>query len=200
MRVVMLAPPGAGKGTQGDLIARRFGLPHVSTGDLLRMHMSRRTPTGEDVREYVHAGELVPDELMLEMVVDALRDTRNGSGYVLDGFPRSLAQARRLDDVTGELRLAPEIVIHLAVSDDEVIRRLLARAELENRLDDNEVTIRRRLDLYHAVTAPVVDYYAAKGLLISLDAARDVAEVARDVVDALDRLWSEPSSASADTG
>jgi len=188
VRVVMLAPPGAGKGTQGTLIARHFDLPLVGLGDLLRVHMSRRTPVGERVRAYVTAGELVPDELVLELVVDGLRDTGERGGYVLDGFPRSVVQACRGDRILAGLGLAPQVVVHLAVDDDEVVRRLLARGRLENRLDDNEVTIRRRLDVYHAVTAPVLDYYAAKGTLVTVDGMRSVDAVGEDVLDALEAL------------
>lgn len=188
MRVVMLAPPGAGKGTQGTLIARHFDLPHVALGDLLRVHMSRRTPVGERVREYVMAGELVPDELVLELVVHGLRGTSDRGGYVLDGFPRSIPQARQADHILTELGLAPQVVLHLAVDDDEVVRRLLARGSLENRLDDNEITIRRRLDVYHTVTAPVLDYYAANSRLVSVDAMQSVDAVGEDVLDALETL------------
>src|ERR1051325_3366725 len=148
MRVLMIAPPGAGKGTQGALIAAHFDIPHISTGELLRDHVARLTPLGVAVKERLDRGELVPDETVLEMVRAEMGRAKERGGYVLDGIPRSLSQARALYEIGRSLDMTADVALHLKADDDELIRRLLARAALERRSDDTEDVIRRRLELY----------------------------------------------------
>jgi adenylate kinase len=189
MRVLLVAPPGAGKGTQGALIATHFGVRHVATGDLLRDHVARRTELGLAVKAHLDSGELVPDEIVLDMVRAAFDEARaNGGGYVLDGMPRNMAQARALYQVGKSLDMTANVALHLKADDDELIRRLVARAALEGRSDDTEEVIRRRLALYHDVTHPIVEWYSARGILVSVDAMRPVAEVARQVLTALEAM------------
>jgi adenylate kinase len=189
MRVLLVAPPGAGKGTQGALIATHFGVPHIATGDLLRDHVARQTPLGLAVRAHLDRGDLVPDDIVLDMVRDAFLEAKErGGGYVLDGMPRNLAQARALYQVGRSLDMTANVALHLKAADDELIRRLLARAALEHRSDDTEEVIRRRLDLYHKVTYPIVDWYSARGILVSVDAMRPVAQVAHQVLTALEAM------------
>ena len=189
MRVLMVAPPGAGKGTQGAVIAAHFDIPHIATGDLLRDHVARRTELGRAVRERLDRGELVPDEIVLDMVRDALVAAKeNGTGYVLDGMPRNLPQARALYQVAKGLDMTANVALHLDAADDELTRRLLARAALEHRADDTEEVIRRRLALYHEVTHPIVAWYAARGILVSVDAMRPVERVARQILTALEAM------------
>jgi adenylate kinase len=191
MRVLLVAPPGAGKGTQGALIATHFDVPHIATGDLLREHVARRTALGRAVQEHLDRGELVPDEIVLDMVRAAVVTAKErGGGYVLDGMPRDMAQARALYLVGRSLDMTANVALHLKADDDELIRRLLARAALEHRSDDTEEVIRRRLVLYHEVTYPIVDWYSRRGILVSVDAMQPVGRVARQILTALEAMRS----------
>lgn len=189
MRILMVAPPGAGKGTQSAVIAAHFDIPHIATGELLRDHVARRTELGRAVREHLDHGDLVPDEIVLDMVGDALLAAKqNNTGYVLDGMPRNLTQARNLYQIAKTLDMTANVALHLKADDDELTRRLLARAALEHRADDTEDVIQRRLDLYHQVTHPIIAGYAARGILVSVDAMRPVGRVARQILTALEAM------------
>jgi adenylate kinase len=189
MRVLMIAPPGAGKGTQSELIAARFGIPHIATGELLRDHVVRRTGLGLAVQEYLDRGELVPDQVVLDMVREAVVAAKAaGGGYVLDGVPRNMQQARALYLIALELEMTADVALHLDAGDAEVTRRLLARAALEHRSDDTEQVIAQRLALYHHVTSPILGWYRQRGILISVDAMRPVQQVSREILAALGEL------------
>ncbi|MGH9039700.1 MAG: adenylate kinase family protein [Acidimicrobiia bacterium] len=170
MRLVLLGAPGSGKGTQGGLLAQRLGVPVISTGELLRALASEESDLGRDVSEYLDRGDLVPDELLLAALDEALSGALAG-GYILDGFPRTLAQARHAEEVA-----APEAVIHLDVPDDVVRGRLAGRARRpgqEQRTDDTEPEIvARRLQRYHDQTEPLLDFYRERGILHTVDANR----------------------------
>ena len=189
MRVLMVAPPGAGKGTQGVLIATHFGIPHIATGHLLRYHVALGSDLGRAVKRYLDNGELVPDDIVLTMVRQELVKA-SPDGYVLDGVPRSLPQARALYQIALELRMTADVALHMKVDDDEVVRRLLARAALERRTDDTEEVIRRRLAIYHEVTYPIVAWYGQRGILVTVDAMGPVAQVAREILTALEVMAS----------
>jgi len=157
MRILMIAPPGAGKGTQGALIAAHFSIPHIATGDLLRDHVARQTPLGQAVQGYLDRGELVPDQIVLDMVREAIVAAKAaGGGYVLDGIPRNMEQARAAYEIASELGMTADVALHLQADDAELTRRLLARAALEHRSDDTPQVIAQRLALYHQVTAPIL--------------------------------------------
>ena len=189
MRVLLVAPPGAGKGTQGTLIAAHFDIPHIATGDLLREHVARQTELGRAVQEHLDRGELVPDDIVLNMVRDAFVEAKAaGGGYVLDGIPRNMAQARATYGVARELDMTANVALYLKADDEELLRRLLARAKLQRRSDDNEETIRRRLELYHEVTHPIVSWYGQRGILVSVDAMRPAEQVGREILTALEVL------------
>jgi adenylate kinase len=189
MRVLMIAPPGAGKGTQGALIAAHFSIPHIATGELLRDHVARRTSLGLAVQEYLDRGELVPDQVVLDMVREAVVAAKTaGGGYVLDGVPRNIQQARALYLIAVELGMTADVALHLDAGDAEVTRRLLARAALEHRSDDTAEVIAQRLALYHQVTAPILGWYRDRGILVSVDAMRPVQQVSREILADLDRL------------
>jgi len=189
MRVLLVAPPGAGKGTQGALIATHFGIPHIATGDLLRDHVARRTGLGRAVEDHLGRGELVPDQIVLDMVRAAFIEAKaHGGGYVLDGMPRNMAQARALYEIGLSLEMTANVALHLKADDEELTRRLLARAALEGRSDDTEEVIRRRLAIYHEVTHPIVEWYASRGILVSVDAVRPVERVARQILTALEAM------------
>jgi len=189
MRVLLVAPPGAGKGTQGALIATHFDIPHIATGDLLRDHVARRTDLGRAVQDHIGRGELVPDAIVLDMVRAAMVEAKaGGGGYVLDGMPRNMAQARALYEIGVAMEMTANVALHLKADDEELTRRLLARAALEGRSDDTEPVIRRRLAIYHEVTHPIIDWYASRGILVSVDAVRPVERVARQILTALEAM------------
>ena len=183
----MIAPPGAGKGTQGIVIASHFGIPHIATGDLLRDHVARKTELGLSVQGFLDRGELVPDQIVLDMVRAAF-ESLGGDGYVLDGLPRTMEQARALYEIAVELDMTADVALHLKVEDGELVRRLIARAQDSGRSDDTEDVIRHRLDLYYEVTHPIVEWYGERGILVSVDANRPAEMVGRHILTALEVL------------
>lgn len=191
-RGLLLAPPGAGKGTQGELLAERYGVPHLATGDLLRAHVSEGTDLGTKAKSHMDAGGLVPDTLVIHMVNDALGGSRNPlPGFLLDGFPRTLGQA----EAAYQWGLANErtfdAVIMLEVPEDELVRRLIERGRVSGRSDDTEDVIRNRLSVYEANTAPLIDFYEERGILIRIDGTGSVDEVTGRIVDALTPILSD---------
>src|ERR1700687_2276124 len=189
MRVLMIAPPGAGKGTQGALIAAHFDIPHIATGELLRDHVARRTALGQAVQAYLDRGELVPDQVVLDMVREAMVAAKAaGGGFVLDGIPRNMHQARAAYLIGRELGMTADVALHLQAGDEELTRRLLARAALERRSDDTADIIAQRLALYHEVTAPIISWYRDRGILVSVDAMRSAQQVGREILTALEAM------------
>lgn len=170
-RLIFLGPPGAGKGTQAQILASSFQVPHISTGDLLRAAVSQGTPLGQKAQAYMDQGELVPDQLILDMVKERLTQADAVSGWILDGFPRNVPQAIALDEMLESLNQQYDCVINLDTPDDVLVQRMLARG----RKDDAEDVIRRRLEVYRDQTAPVIDFYSDRNLALvngnqSLDA------------------------------
>ena len=192
MRLLMVAPPGAGKGTQAELLSARFGIEHIASGELLRSEIRRGTDIGRQARRFVEAGDLVPDELVLAMIVRRLVAAAAAGGYVLDGFPRNRAQAeaadRELDDEDASL----QAVIALEVSHAELRRRMLARGVTDGRSDDQRITIDHRLEVYDLQTKPLLAYYEERGLLRTVDGEQPVADVFAAIVDALSDVTSRP--------
>ena len=191
MRVLMIAPPGAGKGTQGALIAAHFDIPHIATGELLRDHVARRTSLGIAVQQYLDRGELVPDQIVLDMLREAMVAARAaGGGFVLDGIPRNMQQARAAYLMGRELGMTADVALHLQASDAELMRRLLARAALEHRSDDTADIIAQRFAVYHEVTSPILSWYRDRGILVTVDAMRSAREVGREILTALEVMRS----------
>ena len=188
MRVLLLSPPGAGKGTQGERISEYFGISHIAAGELLREHVEKGTELGQQVSEAMERGDLVGDEVVLEMLREPVTEALRGGGYVLDGFPRTVAQAELAQSAAVGRGAAAQVALYLRVEEEELVRRLLARAETEGRSDDTEPVIRRRLKVYEEATAPVVEWYRMRGLLVSVDGAREPDEVTREVLTALEVL------------
>jgi adenylate kinase len=184
MRIVLLGAPGAGKGTQGTALAEQFGVPHVSSGELLRAEMADDTELGHTVRDIVASGELVPDDLVLSIVGRAVNEAMQTGGYILDGFPRTVEQAKRAFDLAVPAGLEADFVIYLAVPDDVVRERLAGRAE--GRVDDGDpLVVQRRLDLFHAETEPLLQFYRARDILREVDASGTPDEVRANVLAAL---------------
>ena len=190
MRVVLLGPPGAGKGTQAQFIAQRLGVPAISTGDIFRANVSGQTELGERAKAYMDAGDLVPDEITVAMVKDRLAEPDAKSGFLLDGFPRTIAQAEQLRESLGELGHSLDRVLELVVDEEELVRRLSGRrmlvdGEMIQRDDDKPETVRHRLQVYREQTEPLSGFYESAGQLSRIDAIGEVEEVTARAMTAL---------------
>jgi adenylate kinase len=215
VRIVLVGPPGAGKGTQAQFIASNLSIPKISTGDIFRANVSQGTPLGQEAKKYMDAGDLVPDEVTIAMVKDRLAEDDAQDGFLLDGFPRNVRQAEVLDEMLDGLGVSLDVVLELVVDDDEVVRRLSGRrtcrscahvwhldfdppskegvcdhcgGELFQRDDDREETIRHRLEVYAEQTAPLVGFYADMGVLVGIDATGPVDDVTNRATAALHRF------------
>ncbi|WP_066909372.1 adenylate kinase [Millisia brevis] len=181
MKLVLLGPPGAGKGTQAAVLSEKLGVPHISTGDLFRFNISEGTELGVEAKKYLDAGDLVPSELTVNMVRSRLAESDAANGFILDGFPRSVVQGDALEEILGESGSTLNAVLSFEVDEDEVVARMLARG----RADDTEDVIRNRLAVYHAETKPLLDYYGSRDLLISITASGTVEEITGRALEAL---------------
>lgn len=188
-RLVFLGPPGAGKGTQAQLIAQLYQIPHISTGDILRSAIAQGTPLGQKAQSYMAQGELVPDELILDMIGARLQQPDTQKGWILDGFPRNVSQAAFLENLLAQLEQECDYAIYLDVPDEPILERLLVRG----RQDDNEQTIRRRLDVYRQQTAPVIEFYRNHSLLREVDGNRPMDEVTNSLKQVMTSI-SQPLS------
>jgi adenylate kinase len=213
MRIVLVGPPGAGKGTQAAFLAENLSIPHISTGDLFRANISQGTDLGKRAKAYMDAGDLVPDEVTIGMAEDRLDQTDAAAGFLLDGFPRNENQARALDAYLARKGIALNGVLDLEVPEDEVVKRIAGRrtcrnnsahtfhveykkpkadgvcdvcgGELYQRTDDDEDKVRNRLEVYHRETEPIIDYYKQQGLVVTISALGPVDEVTQRAMDAL---------------
>ena len=194
LRALLLAPPGAGKGTQGDRLAEVYGVPHLATGDMLRQHVAEHTPVGLEAKRFMDQGELVPDRLVVDLVARHLAGPEPLPGFVLDGFPRTLPQAKTAYDWGRAHDRTFHAVVSLDVPEDELVRRLLERGRRAGRTDDTEDTIRRRLAVYKKNTQPLLDFYRDRGVLLEIDGTGTVEEVTTRIRDALDPLVARRGS------
>ena len=185
VRIVLLGAPGAGKGTQATLLAKSRGIPHISTGDMLRAAVASETPIGLQAKAVMEAGKLVDDDIVSAIAQQRLEQDDCRAGFILDGFPRTGAQAEALDAMLGELDMAPDVCLAMTVDTEEVVQRLLKRAEIDERADDNGETIRERMKVYEQQTAPLLEYYRARGLLVELSGMGSVEDVAARIEGAL---------------
>jgi adenylate kinase len=185
--IVILGPPGAGKGTQGKLISHEAGIPHINTGDMFRAEVAAESDLGRRVRAILDAGDLVPDEVTIEVVRARLEQEDTVPGFVLDGFPRTIAQAEALDRLLEEIdRGELSVVLNFQVSDEVAVARLLGRGAEEGRSDDIRATIQHRLDVYHEKSEQLVGYYRNKGILVGIHADRTIEEVFSEVQQVLE--------------
>ncbi|MFF9480825.1 adenylate kinase [Streptomyces sp. NPDC014733] len=215
MRIVLVGPPGAGKGTQAAYLARNLEIPHISTGDLFRANISQGTPLGVEAKSYMDAGNLVPDSVTIRMAEDRMEQADAAGGFLLDGFPRNLGQAEALDTYLKGKGITLDAVLDLEVPEDEVVKRIAGRricrknsahvfhaeyskpktdgvcdvcgGELYQRDDDHEDTVRKRLEVYHSETEPIIDYYKAQELVVTIPALGKVEEVTQRAMSALGR-------------
>ncbi|GAA4539902.1 adenylate kinase [Streptomyces collinus] len=215
MRIVLVGPPGAGKGTQAAFLAMNLSIPHISTGDLFRANISRQTELGKLAKSYMDAGNLVPDEVTIAMAKDRMEQPDAENGFLLDGFPRNVSQAEALDELLETESMQLDAVLDLEVPEDEVVKRIAGRricrndsahvfhvtykqpakdgvcdvcgGELYQRNDDSEETVRTRLEVYHTQTEPIIDYYKAQGLVVTISALGKVEDVTTRAMEALKR-------------
>jgi adenylate kinase len=180
-RLIFLGAPGAGKGTQAQILAESAGIPHISTGDILRAEVKGQTELGLKAKSYMDNGELVPDSLILDMIRARLGQPDASTGWILDGFPRNVSQAEFLDRLLAEIGQNYDLAINLDVPQDRLVERLLNRATIQNRPDDTEDVIRRRLVVYDEQTMPLIDYYRQKGVYREVNGDRDLAAVTSDL-------------------
>ncbi|MFD6042976.1 adenylate kinase [Streptomyces koyangensis] len=213
MRIVLVGPPGAGKGTQAAFLAKNLSIPHISTGDLFRANISQGTELGKQAKSYMDAGNLVPDEVTIGMAEDRMGQADAENGFLLDGFPRNVSQAKALDEFLKAQGVALDAVLDLEVPEDEVVKRIAGRricrndsshvfhveyskpetegvcdvcgGELYQRADDKEETVRKRLEVYHNETEPIIDHYKAQGLVVTISALGKVDEVTARAMAAL---------------
>ncbi|MFF4112166.1 adenylate kinase [Streptomyces sp. NPDC001714] len=219
MRIVLVGPPGAGKGTQAVRLAEMLGIPHISTGDLFRANISQQTDLGKLAKSYMDAGDLVPDEVTIAMAKDRMEQPDAANGFLLDGFPRNVSQAEALDRLLSDEGIELDAVLDLEVPEEEVVKRIAGRrvcrndsshvfhvtysppkqegvcdicgGELYQRDDDSEDTVRTRLEVYHTQTEPIIDYYKAQGLVVTISALGPVEEITQRALEALKREKAE---------
>lgn len=191
MRIILMGPPGAGKGTQAKVIADRLDVPAISTGIIFRANVSAETPLGLEAKRFMDAGDYVPDEVTNAMVRGRIAEEDAKDGFLLDGYPRTVAQVDELDQMLKASGHIIDAVVVLTVDNDELVQRLMHRAQIEGRSDDSEKVIRRRQDVYNEQTAPLLAVYAGRGRLVEVDGMGDVDEVTSRVMTGLDNLRSQ---------
>jgi adenylate kinase len=210
MRIILLGPPGCGKGTQADIISKDFDMPHISTGDILRDNVKRGTDVGKNAKEYMDSGRLVPDEIIICMMKERFLEDDCTKGFLLDGFPRTIAQAEALDDLLNQMDMSLDYIVNIDVNDEDIINRISKRlscpncgevynllykkpkkemscdtcgGKLHQRDDDKEEVIRNRLDVYRKQTAPLISYYKEK--IKNVDGSKNIGQVTKDILKIL---------------
>lgn len=185
--IVLFGAPGTGKGTQSGLIIEKYRMAHLSTGDMLRAAISEGTSLGLEAKKYIDQGLLVPDEVILKEVAYTISKNKIATGFVFDGFPRTLPQAEALDRMLEEKNIPIKMVFYLDVDEEELFKRIMHRAEISGRTDDNEETIRKRIEVYHQQTHPLIDFYEKQGKVTRVDGMREIDEVFASIAESIDK-------------
>ena len=186
IRILLIGPPGAGKGTQAALLAQHFGIPAISTGDIFRENVRNETPLGLEAKAFMDRGEYVPDSLTNALVRDRLNQEDAVAGFLLDGYPRTIDQVDELDDILDETNKKLDVVVQLTADSEELLRRLSGRAQEQGRSDDTPDVIKRRLDVYEDQTAPLIDIYASRSLVAKVNGLGEIADVTSRIIEVLD--------------
>ena len=186
IRILLIGPPGAGKGTQAALLAQHFGIPAISTGDIFRENVRNETPLGLEAKAFMDRGEYVPDSLTNALVRDRLNQEDAVAGFLLDGYPRTIDQVEELDDILEETEKKLDVVVQLTADSEELLRRLSGRAQEQGRSDDTPEVIKRRLDVYEEQTAPLIDIYASRSLVAKVNGLGEIADVTNRIIEVLD--------------
>ena len=186
IRILLIGPPGAGKGTQAALLAQHFGIPAISTGDIFRENVRNETPLGLEAKAFMDRGEYVPDSLTNALVRDRLNQEDAAAGFLLDGYPRTIDQVEELDDILDETNKKLDVVVQLTADSEELLRRLSGRAQEQGRSDDTPDVIRRRLEVYEDQTAPLIDIYASRSLVAKVNGLGEIADVTSRIIEVLD--------------
>jgi adenylate kinase len=193
LNVIIFGAPGSGKGTQSELIAAKYGLHHISTGEILRKEIKKQTKLGKIVDEYITQGQLIPDDLIIKILSEILDNTPKSKGYIFDGFPRTIAQEEALDRMLREKDTNVVAVLNLEIEESDLVKRLLKRGEESGRSDDNFETIQNRLSVYHNQTQPLKEYYKKKGKLFTIKGNNVIENVFEEIVEVLDLLSYQKS-------
>lgn len=188
IRMLIVGPPGCGKGTQSDVISKHFGVVPVSTGDIFRENVSRGTPLGLEAQKYIHAGEYVPDVITNKMIHHRLSQPDVLDGFLLDGYPRTVSQVHELDEILVQTGKKLDVVLEITADRDELVRRILKRAFEQNRVDDTEEIVNHRLDLFMQQTSMVLETYLQRGLLVKVDGIGEIVEVTARIMEALEAV------------
>ncbi|MGA1023567.1 MAG: adenylate kinase [Aquiluna sp.] len=186
IRILLIGPPGAGKGTQAALLAQHFGIPAISTGDIFRENVRNETPLGLEAKAFMDRGEYVPDSLTNAVVRDRLNQDDAAAGFLLDGYPRTIDQVEELDDILEETEKKLDVVVQLTADSEELLRRLSGRAQEQGRSDDTPEVIKRRLDVYEEQTAPLIDIYASRSLVAKVNGLGEIGDVTNRIIEVLD--------------
>lgn len=189
LNIILFGPPGAGKGTQANLLVEKYGLTHLSTGDLLRAERSAGTELGKQADEFISKGDLVPDDVVIGMVRNKIADNLEGAGFIFDGFPRTTAQGEALDTMLAEFNLTVSALLALKVDEDELTVRLLERGKTSGRADDqNEATIRNRFKVYNDETSPLIEFYENKGCYKPINGVGSIEDISNNLSTIIDNL------------
>jgi len=186
IRILLIGPPGAGKGTQAALLAKHFGIPAISTGDIFRENVRNETPLGLEAKAFMDRGEYVPDSLTNALVRDRLNQDDAAAGFLLDGYPRTIDQVQELDDILEETEAKLDVVVQLTADAEELLIRLSGRAQEQGRSDDTPDVIKRRLDVYEKQTAPLIDIYASRSLVAKVNGLGEIGDVTNRIIEVLD--------------
>lgn len=188
LNIVIFGAPGSGKGTQSELIIKEYGLDHISTGDVLRSEIKENTALGKVAKDYIDKGQLVPDELIVNMLAGVLDKLKNSRGVIFDGFPRTIPQAESLKKMLNERGTDVTVMLDLHVNEDELIHRLIERGKISGRSDDNLETIKSRLEVYHTQTAPLAEFYKKEGSHVTIDGMGTIEEIFERIMKAIDDI------------